>query len=122
MAKAALRQRQTRRRYCPNARIADQWQDRVIERCRRNFDRSFLCRLRMRGKNLADQFLLARDHKLLIVERIVVPLSDQRGDIFFFEKEFVKPCNLRQDLQIGKILWLKIPRSEERRVGKECRS
>jgi hypothetical protein len=58
----------------PDIAIADQRQNGVIERRGRNFDRSLLRRLGMRRQNLAQQFPLARDHKLLVVQRIVASL------------------------------------------------
>ena len=62
----------------------------------------------MRRQNSAHQFPFARDHQLLIVERIAAALGDQRCDVLLFEKKFIEPCNLRQDLQVGEILRLKI--------------
>ena len=38
-----------------------------------------------------------------------MPLGHQRRYVLLFQKEFVEPGNLRQHLQIGKILRLKIP-------------
>ena len=37
-----------------------------------------------------------------------MPLCDQRRNVFLFQKEFVEPRHLRQHLQVGKILRLKI--------------
>jgi hypothetical protein len=62
----------------------------------------------MSRQHLSHQLPLARDHKLLIVERIVVSLGNQRRNVFLFEKKLVEPGQLRQDLQISKILRLKI--------------
>src|SRR5579871_5172123 len=107
----------------------------MVERRRRNLDGTFLGSVGVRGQNAANQRALLCDYKLLIVERKVVPFRDQRGDLFLFEKELIEPRDLRQHLQIGEILILKISlralgmismlakplpelaRSEERRVG-----
>ena len=97
-----------RRRHRAGIRVAHQRQNRVIERRRRKLDRSFLRRLGMRRQHSAQQFPFPRNHKLLIVERVAVPLGHQRRDVFLFQKEFVEPRNLRQDLQVGEILRLKI--------------
>ena len=108
MAKPALRQRQSRRRHRSYTRIAHQRQNRVIERRGRELNRSLLRRLGMRRQNSSQQLLLARNHKLLIVERVAVPLGDQSRHILLFQKELVEPGKLRQDLQVGEILRLKI--------------
>jgi hypothetical protein len=56
----------------------------------------------------AQQFLLPGNHKFLIVQRVVVSFLDQRRDVLFFQKELVKPCDLRQHLKVGEILRLEI--------------
>ena len=46
--------------------------------------------------------------KLLIFERVVALFLDQRRNVFVFQKEFVEPCDLRQHLQVGEVLRIKI--------------
>ena len=108
MAEAILRQGQSGRRCRPGVRIADQGKNRVIERGGRNFDRPLLRGLGIGWQNLAQQIPLARNHKLLIFQRIVATLVHQRGNIFIFQKELVKPRNLGHDLQVGEVLRPKV--------------
>src|SRR5207302_2951289 len=54
------------------------------------------------------QFLLPSDHETLIVERVISSFVDQRCDVFLVQKEFIKPRNLRQNLQISEVLRLKV--------------
>ena len=63
----------------------------------------------MGRQNFAQQFPFPLNHEPLIVERILVTLRHQGRHRFLFQKEFVEPGKLRQHLQIGKILRLKIP-------------
>ena len=108
MAKSVLRQRQPGRRDCPGIRIAHQRQNRMIERCCRNFDGTRLRRVGMRRQHPASNSRSRAITKLLIVQRVVVSFLDQRRDIWIFQKEFVKPCDLRKHLQIGEVLRLEI--------------
>ena len=103
MPKPVLRQGQARRRNRSGIGVADQRKNGMIERRGRNLDRSFLRGVGIRRQNLAQQFPLARDHKTLIVERVVALFLDQRGNVFIFQKEFVEPCDLRQHLQVGEV-------------------
>src|SRR2546422_11553707 len=48
------------------------------------------------------------DDKALIVQRVVPAFLDQRGDFRVQKKEFVKPGDLREHLQVGEVLRLKI--------------
>ena len=62
----------------------------------------------MHRQNPAKQFALPRDHKPLVFERIVPAFADQFRNVRLRQKIFVEPSNLRQHLQIGEILRLKI--------------
>ena len=62
----------------------------------------------MGRQNPRQQLALLGYHQALIVERIISLLADQFGNIFFFEKIFVEPSNLREHLQIGEVLRQKI--------------
>ena len=108
MTKPALRQSQSRRGNCSRVGVAHQRQNRMVERRGRNLDRTLLGRRRVRRQHSAHQFPFARNHKLLIVERVRMSLRNQRGDLFLFEEVFVEPSDLRQHLKIGEVLGLKI--------------
>ena len=62
----------------------------------------------MDRQNPAEQFALPRDHKALVFERIVPAFADQFGNVFLRQKILVEPSNLREHLQVGEILRLKI--------------
>jgi hypothetical protein len=108
MTKRFCGKRQARRGNGSRIGVADQRKNGMIKGRRRDFDRSLLGSRGMRRQNLAHQFPLARNHKTLIFERIIALFLDQRGDVFIFEKKLVEPGDLRQHLQVGEILRLKI--------------
>src|ERR1700682_5853023 len=49
-----------------------------------------------------------KDNEPLIVQRIVPAFLDQGSDLRVVKKKFVEPGNLREQLQVGEILWLEI--------------
>src|SRR5256714_3423724 len=116
MAKPILRQRQTGARDCARSGIAKQRQNWVIKRRRGNLNRALLRRFCMCRQHTREQFSLSRNHKFLIIERVVMPFRDQRRNVFLLEEEFIEPSDLREHLQIGKILRLKIPFSAIRMI------
>ena len=88
----------------PDIGIAEQRQDRVIERRRRNLDRSPLRRFRMCRQYPCRVFPLP--WQLRASGRPASkcsPLPYQRGHVLLFKKKLVKPRNLRQHLQVGKV-------------------
>ena len=107
MAKTILRQGQARGGNRAHVGIADQRQNRVIERGGRNLDSSVLRRFGVRGQDFGQQFALPRDHEALIVQRVIRALFESARDIGIVQKEFVEPGDLRKHLQIGKVLRLK---------------
>ena len=80
----------------------------MIKGRHRKFDRSFLRSLCVRGQHPGKQLPLPRNHKLLIVEGIVMAFRNQPRDVLLFQKKFVKPRDLREHLQIGEILRLEV--------------
>src|SRR3984957_18206768 len=74
----------------------------------RDLDQALLLRLGMRRQHSSKKFSFQRNHKTLVLEREVSSLADQLRDIFFPQKIFIEPPDLREHLQIGEILRLKI--------------
>ena len=62
----------------------------------------------MNRQDPAEQVALPRNHKPLVFERVVPAFADQFRNIFLRQKIFVEPANLREHLQVGEILSLKI--------------
>ncbi len=62
----------------------------------------------MRGQNFPQNHFFLLDDKALVFERIVASFCNQRSDIFFFQKKLVEPGELRQHLEVGEILRLKV--------------
>src|SRR5579872_5504536 len=104
MAKTVLGQSQSRRRHGAHVRIADERQDWMIKGRSGYFDSALLRGRGMCGQHLAQQFTLASDHEGLILQRESLTLFDQSRDIRVVEKELIKPCYLREHLQIGEVL------------------
>ncbi len=100
MLETPRRQRQSRRRLRARIRIAEQRQNRMIERRCRKLDRSALRRLCIRGQNLRQHLALFRDDQLLILAREVFALLHQCRDVGIRKEKLVKPRQLRQHLQI----------------------
>ncbi len=108
MEKTILRQGQSGSRNGTHIGVADERQNGMIERRSRNFDSSLLRGGGMGGQHFTQQSALSGDHECLILERESLTLLDQRGDIRIVQKELVEPCDLREHLQIGEVLRLKI--------------
>ena len=89
----------------------------MVKRRSGDLDSSLLRRGGVRGKHLAHQFALPGNDEGLILQRISLTFLDQRRDIRIFKKELIKPCDLREHLQIGKILRLKIFVGPLRRIA-----
>ena len=49
-----------------------------------------------------------KDDEALIIQRVIAALLNQGSDFGVLKKKFVKPCNLRKHLQVGKVLCLEI--------------
>src|SRR5581483_1111009 len=122
MSKTILWQWQPRSGNSPLIRIADQRQDRMIERRSRDLDPLFAGRRSMGRKNLGQQFTLPRDHEFLILKRVPMPLFDQSCDVRFIQEKYVEPCNLRKNLQVREILRLKIALRSFRRVARSAKT
>src|SRR5689334_17364137 len=74
----------------------------------RNLDSAALRCLGMCRKHPGNQFALVLNHEPLILQGIASFLFNQLLDLRLCEKEFVKPGNLRDHLQISKILLTEI--------------
>src|SRR5580692_6081925 len=108
MKEAILRQGQSSSRNSPHVCVTNQRQDRVVERRSRDFDSSLLGGLGMGGQHFAQQRTLLTNHQRLIFDRESATFLDQRSDVGVFEKEFIKPRDLRENLQIRDVLCLKV--------------
>ena len=62
----------------------------------------------MHRQNPAEQLALPRHHQPLVFERIVPAFADQFRNVFLRQKILVEPPNLREHLQVGEVLSLKI--------------
>ena len=116
MTKTVLRKRQSGTGNGPHVRIADQGQNGVVERRSGDFNSTMFCRVRMCRKHLGQQLAFALDRETLVFQRVVAAFLDQLRNLRIVEKEFVEPCNLREHLQIGKVLGLKIFLGPLRRI------
>ena len=105
---AVLGQWQSGRRHGAGIGIAQQGKNGVIEGRGRDFHRSLLRGVGIRRQNLAQQFSLAYDHKLLIFQRVIAAFLHQRGHVLVFQEKLVEPGDLREHLQIGQVPRLEI--------------
>ena len=104
MAKAILGQRQARSGNRAHVGIADQRQNRVIERGGRNLDSSVLRGFGVRGQDFGQQFALMGHHEALVVQRVAAAFLNEPGDVGIVQEVFVEPGDLREHLQVGKVL------------------
>ena len=109
MLEAILRQRQPGAGDRSHVGITYQRQNWVVKRGSGNLHATAPGRRGMRWQYLTQQHTLFVYDESLILEGVVVSLRYQLRDIGFFQEEFVKPRDLREDLQIGEILRAKIP-------------
>src|SRR5213592_4060796 len=108
MTETILRQGQAWRGNRASVGIADQGQNRVLKRGGGNLDPALLRGIGVCGENFADQVTLALDHELLVLERIAAGLTNKFGNFRLLQEELIEPCDLREHLQISKVLGLKI--------------
>src|SRR5947209_14465941 len=104
MGKALVRKRQSRTGCPSRVCVTNQRKNGMVERRRRYLDRSLLRRLRIRRQHRRQNLSLLGDDELLVVWRIVALLRHQSLDFLLLQKKLVKPCQLREHLQVGEVL------------------
>ena len=56
------------------------------------------------GQNLGQQFPFTGHHEALIFQRVVASFLNEPGDVRIVQKKFIEPGDLREHLQVGKVL------------------
>ena len=76
----------------------------------------------MRGNDLAYQFTLPGNDECLVFQRVPLPFFDQCRNFGIFEKEFIKPGDLREHLEVREVLRLKILIRPLRRIARASKA
>ncbi len=104
MAKTKARQLQSRARLLPGIAVAEQRQNGMVKRRRRQLHLLLAGGFGVSRQDGTDDLHLLADHQFLLAPAEVAALADQLANLRLLEKKFVEPRQLRKHLQVGVIL------------------